>query len=47
MDTNETGCIVMIRCQIHLNESQNNLKEKAKNEVENKLKIKTEVVVGV
>ena len=47
MDTNETGCIVMIRCKIYLNENQNNLKEKVKSEVENKLKIKTEVIVDV
>ena len=47
MDTNETGCIVMIRCQIHLDESQSDLKEKIKSEIESKLKIKTEVKVDV
>lgn len=47
MDTNETGCIVMIKCKIHLNENQNNLKEKVKSEVENKLKIKTEVITDM
>lgn len=47
MDTNETGCIVMIRCQIHLDKTQINLKEKVKSEVESKLKIKTEVMIDV
>jgi hypothetical protein len=37
----------MIKSKIHLNENQNNLKEKVKSEVENKLKIKTEVITDM
>ncbi len=40
-------CIEMIRCKIYLKKSQSDLKEKVKSEVENKLKIKTEVIVDV
>ncbi len=44
MDKDEHGRIVMIRCKISLNSKDINLKEKIKNEIENKLNIKTEVV---
>ena len=47
MDTNETGCIVMISCKIYLDKNQKDLNEKAKSEVENKLKIKTEIIFDV
>ena len=45
MDTDEDRNISIIKCRIHLNTSDFNLKEKVRGDVEKKLRIKTEVIV--
>ena len=46
MDTNEDNCISIIKCKIFLNKEYLDLADKAKNTIESKLKIETEVIIN-
>ncbi len=47
MDTNADNCIVMIRCKIYISKEYENMKQKIDAEVEEKLNIKTEVIIEI
>lgn len=45
MDRNQDNCILMIKCKIYIPQNEQKSKEKIIEEIENKLKIKTQVVL--
>ena len=45
MDRNQDNCILMIRCKIYIPQNEQSSEEKIKKELENKLNIKTQIVL--
>ena len=45
MDRNQDNCILMIRCKIYIPQNEQGSEEKIKKELENKLNIKTQIVL--